>query len=861
MELQTRPYSGPGDDTLPDNVKALPEHAKAVWVAAFNSAYDSWSADKTDQPREGYAFAVAWAAVKRLYKKDSDGNWSKRSAAFEGDGYLTRVWESADGARHWRANVMDDGVDQYATRMTIEFQDDVCGRAALGGLPWLGVAHFGKESQIGQATRLYRDGRVVKAEGVFLDAPATPLQAELVEAAWAAALKESDLLPAHRSICTSQAFYPEGHIVEDCGVLAYTRGRMDHIALTVRPGNSRADFGVEEDNMRTSKSRRRLRREDAAAIVGEDLAGRLDQANRKANVRSVEEDGLIYRMYDLEGADGVALEVSADGENWEDVTAGERAGVPTHRPALNDAATEWDAGGARNRVWEWATDAEGNFDGGKAHQGFAIFDSENPDNKTGMALPHHDIADGKLVTHQRGVMAAGNVVMGGRGGFKEFQSGDTEKAKTHLGVHYGQMDRTPPWKREESNLRHWAEAMEEVEGMAAAGYCGESDVANARAFLRHRIGDGTIALPALAGAVEMFAGDAGLGGAVLRATGEADFAAAIRAIVRDPDSVGAPVPAPAPAPENRVGRRVRGEMLAKVSDALKQFTSAAGTMKEFVAWASENLRADSSGPAHRALLPDSDYRAELTDRWGMEGVSPSDSVIGAMNEHQLMEAAYAAGYTFLDIVIANVGAAPEDLNQQDRLANVQRALNEFGQIIASIIAQAAPGDAQRSSGAAAEPGVKPEGAGGANQAPAGGPDPEARAAVAESLAGINAAIDRGADAVEVQGLLEQLTDDLRRCLPAPASDPTDVQIGILGRLRAIEDQLRAAPEPAPVDDGQRAAPNAPPAAPPRRKGFTPRLETEVLRQSRNVERPGQYGWSPSQFARGAHHRAGFDPRA
>ncbi|OGS01139.1 MAG: hypothetical protein A2V88_08645, partial [Elusimicrobia bacterium RBG_16_66_12] len=126
-QLLTRPYSGASDASLPDNVKALPDHAREIWVAAFNSAWDSWDADKTDQPREGYAFAVAWAAVKRLYKQQ-DGKWLKRSL-IEGEGYFTKVWRSADGSHRWRATVMDDGVDQYATRMTIEFQDDVCSRA------------------------------------------------------------------------------------------------------------------------------------------------------------------------------------------------------------------------------------------------------------------------------------------------------------------------------------------------------------------------------------------------------------------------------------------------------------------------------------------------------------------------------------------------------------------------------------------------------------------------------------------------------------------------------------------------------------------------------------------------------------
>jgi len=723
--LATRPYSGPSDSGLPDNVKGLPDHAREIWVAAFNSAWDGWSSDKTDLTQEGYAHAVAWAAVKKLYKKNAEGAWVKRSLAWEGQGRITKVWRSADGAHHWRATVMDDGVDCYATRMTIDFQDDVCQRADAGPMPWLGIAHYGRQSQIGEATRLYRDGRFVKAEGVFTVETGNALQRQLARAAYEAAESESDLLPAHRAIATSQAFYPEAHAVEDCGVLAYTRGRMDHIALTTRPGNSRADFGVEEDEMRSSKTRRDLRRDDAAAIVGPDLAKALDasqQAKRSAAGDDEDDDGLIYRM----AADGT-VELTGDA------------------------------------------------------------------------------------------------------------------------------DRTPPAERDAANLRDWAEAMEEVEVLAGAGHRQPADVENARAFFRHRLGDGTIHKPTLAEARAMFAEETALAGALLRATGETNFAKAIRAVVSDPDQVG-PAPAPAPAAKTRAGRRVKAEMLDKAKKAMEQAKSAGDTMKEFVAWATQNMPADTSSRAiHRSLAADADYRAQVTERWGAE---PDDSVIETMNTHALVQAASEAGYTFIDIVIANIQA--EDLDQSTRLANVQRALNEFGQIIAQIIAHVAAQQEPRSSGAAAGNGVKPDGAGGAAAAPSGGPDPEARAAVTASLEDIDAALDGGVTPDEMQGLLEQLTENLRRCLPPPpAADGATVEI--LARLRAIEDRISAGPPPAdpPPGDEHRMGP---PAAPPRRKGMLPRLGTDVLRQRRSEERPGPYGWSPSQFAHGAHHRAAFDPR-
>ncbi|MEW6096259.1 MAG: ChaB family protein [bacterium] len=65
---------------FPDAIEDLPAGAKDIWIATYNSAYDNWDKDKTKQDREGYAFAVAWAAVKKQYHQDKDGKWVKNEA-------------------------------------------------------------------------------------------------------------------------------------------------------------------------------------------------------------------------------------------------------------------------------------------------------------------------------------------------------------------------------------------------------------------------------------------------------------------------------------------------------------------------------------------------------------------------------------------------------------------------------------------------------------------------------------------------------------------------------------------------------------------------------------------------------------
>jgi hypothetical protein len=54
--------------------------------------------------------------------------------------------------------------------------------------------------------------------------------------------------------------------------------------------------------------------------------------------------------------------------------------------------------------------------------------------------------DGKLTAVPRGVMAAGNVVQGGRGGV-DLPDRDVDRVKSHLAKYYAKMDDTAPWDR------------------------------------------------------------------------------------------------------------------------------------------------------------------------------------------------------------------------------------------------------------------------------------------------------------------------------------------------------------------------------------------------------------------------------
>ncbi|MFO8051651.1 MAG: ChaB family protein [Thermoplasmatota archaeon] len=69
-------------EELPESVKgALPEHAQEIFMKAFNDAWDRYedpSERRGGDSREEVAMKVSWAAVKKNYRKNKDGDWVKK---------------------------------------------------------------------------------------------------------------------------------------------------------------------------------------------------------------------------------------------------------------------------------------------------------------------------------------------------------------------------------------------------------------------------------------------------------------------------------------------------------------------------------------------------------------------------------------------------------------------------------------------------------------------------------------------------------------------------------------------------------------------------------------------------------------
>src|SRR6478609_6507319 len=94
---------------------------------------------------------------------------------------------------------------------------------------------------------------------------------------------------------------------------------------------------------------------------------------------------------------------------------------------LADRDREWDGDAADKRVRVWAhAEDEPNAKYRDAH---VWYDADKKQNFTAYKMLIADVIDGKLVAIPRGIMAAGNVVQGGRGGV-DLPKDDIAKVKS-----------------------------------------------------------------------------------------------------------------------------------------------------------------------------------------------------------------------------------------------------------------------------------------------------------------------------------------------------------------------------------------------------------------------------------------------
>ena len=112
---------------------------------------------------------------------------------------------------------------------------------------------------------------------------------------------------------------------------------------------------------------------------------------------------------------------------------------------LADRDRAWDGDAAEERVRRWAGAEEGPNE--KYRDAHVWYDAEEKGDFTAYKLLIADVVDGRLRAVPRGVMAAGNVMQGGRGGV-DIPERDVDRVKSHLAKYYAKMGDEAPWERD-----------------------------------------------------------------------------------------------------------------------------------------------------------------------------------------------------------------------------------------------------------------------------------------------------------------------------------------------------------------------------------------------------------------------------
>lgn len=244
------------------------------------------------------------------------------------DMYITKA--TSDGrTMRWAAVNSDTAPDLYAERMSYDlyknfvdkiknevpvpeiFRSEVCSDYWDSGMPYLSISHYSDmngDAVPGEPLELYVDGdqkdAKLKAKGILFD---SPLGHSVFRA-----LKEDKVKNPDEKIRISIGFLDLAHkhgengklfvrdsrasVCPDCearvGQKIYVDGYLVHLALTRVPVNTRTEMVLEEKSMATKA--KKTRKEDAASIVGKDLAEELDVKN------TVSRSDVLVEMSDTE---------------------------------------------------------------------------------------------------------------------------------------------------------------------------------------------------------------------------------------------------------------------------------------------------------------------------------------------------------------------------------------------------------------------------------------------------------------------------------------------------------------------------------------------------------------------------------
>lgn len=239
---------------LPSSVKDLPQHAKTIFLNAFNSSYEKYG-------EEG-AFKIAWAAVKHKYKKQDD-QWVKmeeKSLAFvQIPTFIVKAAiEPTTGRMYWRSTASDTLLDVFDEQMSISLYESFIRR--FTGKEFLSLAHYprlGGLGEVGVIQKIWIDRNQLKTFGYFNDTSLGRLSYRAIRS------ERRDEVPETRRTRVSIGFWDLMHKHNDfiwqlksgtpCMQCAlgiknkiYLDGIIDHVALTKIPVNERTNIETED---------------------------------------------------------------------------------------------------------------------------------------------------------------------------------------------------------------------------------------------------------------------------------------------------------------------------------------------------------------------------------------------------------------------------------------------------------------------------------------------------------------------------------------------------------------------------------------------------------------------------------------
>ena len=283
---------------------SLPSEGKKLFEKVYEQAKKGSCKDD-----EECAARTAWSAVKGAgWSKDKEGKWHKKALLSEFSLRITKAsMDNETGEMRWLAVASDTEPDLANDEMTMELFTNFVDRINKGelvpeeyrsdfwqgGMPYLSVSHYpdlNGDAVPGNVEDVFIDGKYLKAKGTFSD---TKIGRACFKSVRRDLLGEKsknrddkvrisiaflDWMHQHKSNGYKFERKSLDEICPECLMelikgeydgKKFYKGQLVHLAQTRVPMNERTLMEVEK-SMTT-------RKEDAASIVGEELAEELDE--------------------------------------------------------------------------------------------------------------------------------------------------------------------------------------------------------------------------------------------------------------------------------------------------------------------------------------------------------------------------------------------------------------------------------------------------------------------------------------------------------------------------------------------------------------------------------------------------------